>query len=87
MFHAFEFMCELHPKYVLHNMYLDSDPVITKLIEQLTADQGPVMIQIYTEHLLMCQSGKSGIDATDFHSLIKIANLVRFVCTEIKIMH
>ena len=33
MFHAFDFMCELHPKYVLHNMYLDSDPVITKLIE------------------------------------------------------
>ena len=54
--HAFDFMCELHPKYVLHNMYLDSDSV-TKLIEQLTTDQGPVMIQIYTEHLLMCQSG------------------------------
>ena len=80
-------MCELHIKYVLHNIYLDSDPVITRLIEQLTADQGPVMIQIYTEYMLMCQSVESGIDATDFHSLIKIANLVRSVCTEIKKMH
>ena len=80
-----DFMCKLHPKHDLHDNYLDSSPTITKLMEQITADQSPVMIQIYTEHLLMCQSGKSGIDATDFHSLIKIVILVRSVCTKIRV--